>query len=80
MQALSPGCPSKTALRPRGICPRRGLAVVDLRSGDIVRSLTIEVVSEALCDVAVLAGLRNPAMTRFRSNKIRRMICICDPA
>jgi hypothetical protein len=52
--------------------------VIDLRTGDIVHSLAIEGVVEELYDVAVIPGVRNPAMIGFRSDEIRRVIRIGD--
>jgi uncharacterized protein (TIGR03032 family) len=72
------GLPLQDRLNGAGIGPRCGLAVIDLRSGDIVHSLTIDGVVEELYDVAVIPGVRNPAMIGFRSDEIRRVIRIGD--
>lgn len=67
-------------LRAAGVGPRCALMVVDLRTGDVVHSLAIEGVIEELYDVAAIPGLRHPAMIGFRSDEVRRVITIGEPA
>ncbi len=54
--------------------PRCGLAVIDLRTGDIVHSLRLEGVVEELYDVQVLFGVRRPMAIGFKSDEIRRIV------
>lgn len=72
--------PLDDALASKGAVPRCGLAVIDLRSGDLVHSLRIEGVVEELYDVQVLPGIRRPMAIGFRSDEIRRIISIGDRA
>ena len=63
-----------TRLAEQGVGPRCGLLVVDLRSGDLVHSLTIEGVVQELYDVAAVPGVTRPAAIGFQSDEIRRVI------
>jgi uncharacterized protein (TIGR03032 family) len=74
------GLPLDDALARKGAVPRCGLAVIDLRSGDLVHSLRIEGVVEELYDVQVLPGIRRPMALGFRSDEICRIISIGDRA
>jgi len=74
------GLPLDDALARKAATPRCGLGVIDLRSGDLVHSLRIEGVVEELYDVQVLPGFRRPMAIGFRSDEIRRIISIGDPA
>ncbi len=56
--------------------PRCGLAIIDLRSGDLVHSLRIEGVIEELYDVAILPQIRRPMAIGLKSDEIRRMVSI----
>jgi uncharacterized protein (TIGR03032 family) len=72
------GLPLDEALASRGAEPRCGLLVVDTRTGDTVEWLRIEGVVRELYDIAVLAGVRNPAAIGFMSDEIQRVISIDD--
>jgi uncharacterized protein (TIGR03032 family) len=74
------GLPLDDALASRNTTARCGILVVDLRSGDIVHSLTIDGVVRELYDVAILPGVRNPSALGFRNDEIRRTITIDDAA
>ncbi len=74
------GLPLDGALASRGAEPRSGLLVIDTRSGDTVEWLRIEGVVRELFDVAVLPGVRNPALIGFKTDEIRRVISIDDSA
>ena len=63
-------------LAERGAEPRCGLIVVDTKSGDTVGWIRIEGVVRELFDVAVLPGVRNPALVGFKTDEIRRVISI----
>ena len=56
--------------------PRCGLAIIDLRSGDVVHTLRIEGIIEELYDVAILPQIRRPMAIGFKSDEIRRMVSI----
>ena len=66
------------ALSSKNVEPRCGLLVVDLRSGDIVHSLTITGIVKELYDVAILRGVTMPSALGFKSEEIRRTITIED--
>jgi uncharacterized protein (TIGR03032 family) len=70
------GLPLDEALAAKKAAPRCGLMVVDLRSGDVVHSVTIEGVVRELYDVAVLPGVRRPSALGFKTEEIRRTITI----
>jgi hypothetical protein len=63
-------------LAARGAEPRCGLIVVDTRSGDTIDWIRIEGVVPELFDVAVLPGIRNPALVGLKTDEIRRVISI----
>jgi uncharacterized protein (TIGR03032 family) len=60
----------------KNVAPRCGLMIVDLRSGDVVHSLTIEGIVRELYDVAVLPGVTMPCALGFKTEEIRRTITI----
>jgi uncharacterized protein (TIGR03032 family) len=64
------------ALAAKNIAPRCGLLVVDLQTGDIAHSLTIEGIVRELYDVAVLPGATMPSALGFKTEEIRRTITI----
>lgn len=70
------GLPLDDILAAKGVEPRCGLQVVDLRNGDVVHSLQIEGIVRELYDVAVLPGARRPSALGFRTEEIRRTINI----
>jgi uncharacterized protein (TIGR03032 family) len=64
------------ALTSKQVQPRCGILVVDLRSGDVVHSLTITGLVKELYDVAVLPGVQMPSALGFKTEEIRRTISI----
>ena len=66
------------ALAAKRVEPRCGLLVVDLRSGDVVHSLTISGVVRELYDVVALTGVEMPSALGFKSHEIRRTIAIAE--
>ena len=56
--------------------PRCGLAIIDLKSGDMVHSLRIEGIVEELYDVAILPQVRRPMAIGLKSDEIRRVVSI----
>lgn len=70
------GLPLDDALARSNVQPRCGLIVVDLRTGDVVHSLTITGVVRELYDVVALPGVRTPSALGFKTEEIRRTITI----
>ncbi|MEQ1858392.1 MAG: TIGR03032 family protein [Chthoniobacteraceae bacterium] len=70
------GLPLDDALAAKDVQPRCGLLVVDLRTGDIAHSLTIEGIVRELYDVAVLPGVIMPSALGFKTEEIRRTITL----
>ena len=70
------GLPLDAALAAKNVQPRCGLQVVDLRTGDVVHSLTITGLVRELYDVAILPGVRAPSALGFKTEEIRRTITI----
>ena len=68
------------ALAERDAEPRCGLLVVDLRTGDIVHWLRIEGIVQELYDVAVIPGAARPTALGLKTDEIRRMIRVGEPA
>lgn len=66
-------------LKKRGAEPRCQIAVIDLRTFDLVHSLRIEGVVSELYDVIVLPGVRRPMALGFKTGEICRTISIADP-
>ncbi len=70
------GLPLDDALAVKNVAPRCGLLVVDLRSGDVVHSLTISGIVRELYDVVILPGVQMPSALGFKTEEIRRTITI----
>jgi uncharacterized protein (TIGR03032 family) len=67
-------------LREKNVEARCQLQVIDLKRGDVVHSLRIEGVVVELYDVVVLPGVRRPTALGFKSDEIRRVLSIGQPA
>jgi uncharacterized protein (TIGR03032 family) len=63
-------------LAEKNVSARCGLAVIDLKRGDVVHELRIEGEIGELFDVAVLPGARNPGAVGFRNDEIRRTVLL----
>lgn len=63
-------------LARRAAAARCGLAVIDLRTGDLVHQLRIEGIVEELYDVVALPGVRQPHALGFQSDEIRRVLTV----
>lgn len=63
-------------LATRKIAPRCGLYIVDLKTGDIIHSLTIGGIVSELYDVCVLPGIKQPVMIGPTSPDLRKTISI----
>lgn len=72
------GLAIEKTLEKTGSAPRCGLAVIDLKTGDLAHWLRLEGVVQELFDVAVLQGATRPAAIGFRSDEIRRVIAVGD--
>lgn len=70
------GLPLDDALSARDAEARCGLAVFDLRTGDMTAWVRIEGVVRELYDVAVLPGIRCPSLVGFKTDEVRRVISI----
>lgn len=70
------GLPLDDALMSKNVQPRCGILVVDLRSGDVVHSLTITGRVRELYDVAALSGVRMPSALGFKTEEICRTITV----
>jgi uncharacterized protein (TIGR03032 family) len=70
------GLPLDDALAAKDVQPRCGLLVVDLRTGDIAHSLTIEGVVRELYDVALLPGVAMPSALGLKTGEVRHTITI----
>jgi Domain of unknown function (DUF4915) len=70
------GLPLDENLAQKHAEPRCGLAIIDLRSGDLVHSLRIEGIVEELYDVAILPQVRRSMAVGIKSDEIRRMVSI----
>lgn len=70
------GLPLEDKMRATGSEPRCGLAVIDLRTGDLAHWLRIEGIVTELFDAVLLPGVRRPAAIGFRSDEVRRVLSI----
>jgi len=66
-------------LASKGVEPRCGLNVVDLRTGDVVHWVRIEGLVSELYDVVALPGVTRPAAVGFKTDEIQRLITIGGP-
>lgn len=63
-------------LASRNVEPRCGLAIFDLRSGDMIHWVRIEGIVRELYDVAVLPGVLRPSAIGFKTDEINRVLSI----
>ena len=70
------GLPVDAALQERGAEARCGLAIVDLKRGDMSSSVRIEGVLRELYDVAVIPKISRPSFIGFKSDEVRYVISI----
>ena len=63
----------------KGVEPRCGLNVVDLRTGDVVHWVRIEGLVSELYDVVALPGVTRPAAVGLKTDEIQRLITIGGP-
>lgn len=70
------GLPLEEMLKARDSTPRCGLAIFDLKRGDMIAWARIEGVVHELYDVAVLPDVRRPMLIGFKSDEIKFMISI----
>lgn len=62
------------------VAPRCGVAVVDLRTGAVAHTLTVDGFVDELFDVTVLPGVRRPSAIGLKSDEIRHTIRMGDAA
>jgi len=74
------GLALEEALAARDVEPRCGLAVVDLKSGDMTNWVRLEGVVRELYDVAALPGVRRPSAIGFKTDEVNRIISMDDSA
>ncbi len=67
------------ALRAHDVDARRGLLVIDTRTGAIVEWVRIEGYIDELFDVAFLPGVRNSKIIGIKGKEINRLISIAPP-
>lgn len=70
------GLPLSETMEKSGAMPRCGIAVIDLKTGDLAHWLRIEGVVSELFDAIILPGVRRPAAIGFRSDEIRRILSV----
>ena len=70
------GLPLDAALQRHNIAARCGLYVVDLMTGDVAHSVTIEGVVSELYEVVVVPGVTQPSMVGLNSEDQKRTISI----
>jgi uncharacterized protein (TIGR03032 family) len=70
------GLALEDALAARDVEPRCGLAVVDLRSGDMTGWIRIEGVIRELYDVGFVPGVGRPSLIGFKTDEVNRIISI----
>ena len=68
--------PLEGALRARGADPRCGLAVMDLKRGEMVGWVRVEGIVHELYDVGVLPNVTRPSLIGFKSDEVRHVISI----
>jgi len=64
------------ALKKKDADAKCGIAVVDLKSGDLAHTLTIEGIVEEIYDVAALPGCRRPSVIGVMNDDIKRILSI----
>lgn len=62
------------ALAKNGADARCGLLIIDIESGDTVGWVRVEGIVRELFDVAVIPGVRNPAIIGFKTDEVQRTI------
>ncbi len=74
------GLPLDDALAGKNAEAQCAIQVIDLKTGDAVHWLRMDSLVEELYDVVVLAGVRRPMAVGFKTDEIRRVLTIGDPA
>jgi len=72
------GLPLEDNLQARKTDARCGLAIFNLKTGDMNNWVRVEGVVRELYDVAALAGVRRPLLVGFKSDEVKRLISIED--
>jgi len=63
-------------LADKGVSARCGLAIIDLKRGDVAHELRIDGVIEELFDTALLPNTLNPGVVGFQNDDIRRILSL----
>jgi uncharacterized protein (TIGR03032 family) len=74
------GLPLDATPAARNADPRCGLAVVDLAGGTVAHWVRVEGMVRELYDVAVLPGATRPMALGFKTDEVRRLLTVPDPA
>ncbi len=74
-QALS-GPPLEDHLTREGASRRCGRTVVDLKTGDLVHSVTVGGIVEDIYDILMLPGVQRPIALGSKTDDTRRVISI----
>ncbi len=67
-------------LKAKGVAPRCGLCVVDLRSGDLVQWVRVEGMVRELYDVVALPAVVRPMAFGFKTDEIQRILTMGEPS
>lgn len=70
------GLPLQDTLDKLDAAPRCGIAVIDMKTGDLAHWLRIEGVVSELFDAVMLPATARPALIGFRSDEIRRVLSV----
>ncbi len=70
------GLPLNETLEEKKVAPRCGLEIVNLQTGDIEHTLTLEGIIEEIYDVAILPGIVAPMAIGLKNSEIHKMISI----
>lgn len=65
-------------LKERHVEPRCGLAVINLKTGDMNGWVRIEGMVRELYDVAILPGIRRPSAIGLKTNEVKHVLSIDD--
>ncbi len=74
------GLPLDAKMQAVGAAPRCGIAVIDLKTGDLAHWLRLEGIVTELFDTVVVPGTKRPAAIGFRSDEIRRVLSVAPEA
>lgn len=70
------GLPLNDKLEAKNISPRCGLQVVNLQTGDVEHTLTIEGIIEEIYDVVILPNIQTPMAVGLKTTEVQKMISV----